>query len=80
MSVYKRYSNKSKCMYFMIKNDNVFDKCLTIWENVSNVIKRNFNSELIYNRFYLIAEKRFNTKESLQSLYAPVTLVDSTYR
>ena len=67
-------------MYFMIKNDNVFDKCLTIWENVSNVIKRNFNSELIYNRFYLIAEKRFNTKESLQSLYAPVTLVDSTYR
>ena len=27
MNIYKRYSDKTKCMYFMIKNEKVFDKC-----------------------------------------------------
>ena len=39
MSIYKRYSNKSKCMYFMIKDENFFDKYMTIWEKVSNIKK-----------------------------------------
>ena len=30
MSVYKRYSDRTKCMYFMIKDENFFDKYLTI--------------------------------------------------
>ena len=36
---------------------------MTIWEKVGNVTKK-INSELIYNKKYLKAEKRFNTKES----------------
>ena len=39
------------------------DKYMTIWEKVGNVTKK-INSELIYNKKYLKAEKRFNTKES----------------
>ena len=39
MSIYKRYSDKTKCMYFMIKDENFFDKCMTIWENVTKIIK-----------------------------------------
>ena len=34
MSVYKRYSDKTKCVYFMIKDKKV-------WEKVSNIIKKN---------------------------------------
>ena len=30
MSIYKRYSGKTKCMYFMIKDENIFDKYMTI--------------------------------------------------
>ena len=30
MSIYKRYSSKTKCMYFMIKDENIFDKYMTI--------------------------------------------------
>ena len=75
MSIYKRYSGKSKCMYFMIK-----DKYMTIWEEVSNIIKKTFNSELIFNKKYLKAKKRFNTKESFQCFYIPVILFDSVYR
>ena len=40
MSIYKRYSDKTKCMYFMIKNEKFIDKFMTIWEKVHNVIKK----------------------------------------
>ena len=41
MSIYKRYSDKTKCTCFMIKDENIFDKNMTIWEKVSNIIKKN---------------------------------------
>ena len=36
---------------------------MVIWEKVSNVIKK-INSELIYNKKYLKAEKRFDKKKA----------------
>ena len=38
MNIYKRYSDKNKCMYFMIKDENFFDKYMIILEKVSNMI------------------------------------------
>ena len=38
MSIYKRYPDKTKCMYFMIKDETNFDKYITNWEKVSNMI------------------------------------------
>ena len=52
----------------MIKDENIFDKYATIWENVINII------------FKKKAEKRFNTKESFQYFYMSVILFDSVYR
>ena len=46
-SIYKRYSEKTKCMYFVIKGEFFSDKYMTIWKKVRNIIKTNFNSELI---------------------------------
>ena len=40
MSKYKRYFDKIKCMYFVIKDENFLDKYMKIWENVSNMIKK----------------------------------------
>ena len=37
MSICKRCSDKTKCMYFMIKDEKNFDKYMTIWENVSSI-------------------------------------------
>ena len=60
MSIYKRYSDKTKCIYiFMIEDENIFDKYMTIWEIVSNIIKK-INNEIIYNKKYLKVEKRFD--------------------
>ena len=56
MSIYKRYPDKTKSMCFMIKDEKIFYKYMTIWEKVNNTIKNN-NSEFIYNKIYLKAEK-----------------------
>ena len=47
MSIYKTYSDKTKCMYFMIKGEKYFHKHMKIWGKVSNITKKIFNSELI---------------------------------
>ena len=44
---------------FMIKDEIFFGKYIKIWEKVSNIIKKHFNSELIYNTKYLKAGKKF---------------------
>ena len=54
MSIYKKYSDRTKCMYFTIKDEEGFDICMAIWEKVSNAIKK-INSELICNKKYLRA-------------------------
>ena len=45
----------------------------------SNMIKI-INSELIHNKSYLNAEKRFNAKERFQCFYKSVILFDSIFR
>ena len=42
---------------------------MTIWGKVSNIIKTSFNSELIYNNFYLKSEKRVNTQKKAFNVY-----------
>ena len=78
MSIYKRYSDKTKCMYFMTKDEIIFDKYMIILEKVSNIIKE-INSELIYSKTYLKAEKICNTKDDFHCFYIPVILFDSVY-
>ena len=78
MNVYNRCSGKTKCMYFMIKDEKCFEKYMAIWEKVSNIMKK-VNSELMYNKSHLKAEKRCNTKESFHCYQIPVTLFDSVY-
>ena len=62
MNIHKRYSDKAKHMYFMIKGEKTFDKYIAIYK-----IRKIF-SQLIYNEKYLKAEKRFNTKESFPGI------------
>ena len=56
MSVCKRDFDETKCMYFLIKDENVFGKYKEIWGKNSNVIKIEFNSELVYNKKHLKAK------------------------
>ena len=41
VSAYKIDFDETEFMYFMIKEEKVFDKYMEIWEKVSNIIKKN---------------------------------------
>ena len=57
--------DKTKCMYFVIKDEKNFDKYMEIWENISNIMK-NSNIEFICNKRYLNVEEIFTKRESFQ--------------
>ena len=46
INIYKRYSNKTKFMYFMVKHEIFFDKYMTTWEKVSNIIIKKIKVDL----------------------------------
>ena len=60
----------------MIKDEKSFDKYMIILEKV--IIKK-INSELIYNKLYLKAEKRFNAKDGFECFYIPAVFFDLVY-
>ena len=68
--------DKTRCKFFLIKEEKVFDKYNEILEKVSDIIKKNFNGEFAYNKKY----PKINTKEGFQWFYAPVILINSFYR
>ena len=49
----KSYDGEIKWMYFLIKDDNLLEKYNTIWGKVSDDVKKEFNSEPVYNKNYL---------------------------
>ena len=49
----KRYDGQTKWMYFLIEDDDLLEKYNTIWDKVSADIKREFDSEPVYNKEYL---------------------------
>ena len=52
---------------------------MKIWEKVSNIIKK-IKSELIFNKKYLKAEKKFNTQKKLSMFLYTSNMIDSVYR
>ena len=40
-------------MYFLIEDDDLLEKYNIIWDNVSADIKKEFDSEPVYNKNYL---------------------------
>ena len=49
----KLYDRQTKWMYFLIKDDDLLKKYNTIWDKVNADIKKEFDSELVYNRTFL---------------------------
>ena len=49
----KSYDGEIKWMYFLIKDDNLLEKYNTIWGKVSGDVKKEFNSQPVYNKNYL---------------------------
>ena len=59
MSGYIKYfENGCKNMSFLIKDDEVWDKCDKIWDVIKNKLGINFHSEPVYEYRYLKAKVR----------------------
>ena len=58
MIIYKRNFDENRRIYFLIKEQKVFNKYMEILEKVRNIIKKKFNSTLTYSKKYLKAEKK----------------------
>ena len=52
LSAYRKDFDETKYMSFLIK-DELLEKCNKIWEEVKNIIKKEFDSEPVYNEKYL---------------------------
>ena len=93
MSAYRKDFDETKCMSFLIKDDELLKKYNEIWENVKNIIKREVDSEPVYNEKYLKAKiksynRKINTnvhnnkipKEGFQFIGLSVNLIGSVFR
>ena len=93
MSAYRKYFDETKYMSFLIKDDELLKKYNEIWEKVKNIIKKEFDSEPVYNEKYLKAKiKSYNRKinknfhnskipkEGSKFVCLSVILIDSVFR
>ena len=52
MSTYRGNFNEIKYMSFLIKDNELLEKYNEIWDKVSKIIKKGFDSEPVYNDEY----------------------------
>ena len=63
MSANRRDFDKSKCISFLIKDDKLLEKYNEVWEKVSNIIEKEFDSNPVYIGKYIKTEiKVYNKK------------------
>ena len=66
MNAYKRDFDETRYMSFLIKDDEFLEKYNEIWVKVKNSIKKDFDSEPVYNEKYLKAKKNLIMEKSTQ--------------
>ena len=67
MSAFRKDFDETKYMSFLIKDDELIEKYNEIWEKVTNIIKKEFDSEPVYNENYLKAKiKSYNGKINIK--------------
>ena len=93
MRAYRKDFDETRYMSILIKNDELLEKYIEIWNKVSKVIEKGFDSEPVYNDKYLktkikSCEGKINTnfhddkvpKEGSQYTSLTVILIDSVFR
>ena len=60
ISAYRKDFDETKNMSFLMKDDELSEKYNGIWEKDKNIIKKEFDSEPVYNEKYLKAKIKSN--------------------
>ena len=64
----KSYDGQTKWIYFLIKDDELLEKYTTIWDKVSADIKKEFDSEPVYNKEFLKNKSKSHEDEVTSSM------------
>ena len=93
MRVYRKAFDETKYMSFLIKDNELLEKYNEIWKKLENIIKKEFDSEPVYNEKYLKGKiKLHNVKiktnfhnnkiprERSQFICLSVNVIDSVFR
>ena len=65
MSAYRRNFDKTKCMYFLLKDEKLLEKYNEVWKKVSNIIKNEFDRKFVCDEKYLKTKiKSYNEKST----------------
>ena len=93
MSAYRKDFDETKYVSFLIKDDKLLEKYNEMWGKVKNSIKKEFDSEPVYNEKYLKPKiksyiGKLNTnfhddkipKEGSQFICLSVILIDSVFK
>ena len=59
----KSYDGQTKCMYFLIEHDDILEKHNTLWGKVSADVKKEFNSNPVYNKEFLNSKIKSHSDE-----------------
>ena len=59
----KSYDGQTKRMYFLIEDDDLLEKCNTIWGKISADIEKEFDSDPVYNKIFLKNKIKYMTKQ-----------------
>ena len=66
VSRYRKNYSETKYMSFLKKDGELLQKYNKIWDEVSHIIKKEFDSEPVYNEKYLAAKKNLTKEKSRQ--------------
>ena len=93
MSPYRKDFDETKYVSFLIKDDELLEKYNKIWEKVKNSLKKEFDSEPVFNEKYLKAKMKYYigkistsfhdnkiAKGGFQFICLLVILIDSFFR
>ena len=75
----KRYDGRTKWMYFFIENDPLLEKYNAVWEKVTSDIKKEFESEPVYNKKLLETKIKFYVDEVTDFYDKEIPRVDSNH-
>ena len=74
-----RYDGQTKWMYFLIVDDDLLEKYNTIWDKVSADLKKEFDSEPVYNKEFLRTRIKFHGDEVTDFYDKKIPKVDSDH-
>ena len=61
----KSYDCQTKWMYFLVEDDDLLEKCSTIWDKVSADIRKELDSEPVYKKKFLKTKIKSYDDEAL---------------